>query len=220
MQQILWYMPHVDYGHNAPSKCPCAVGVEKLPGIITSISDASMAQSQNLWFTPVLFSQIAYGGLRSSALIPRPFKYDPLNQLCWFHPQVNVSALVGGVRRPLSSVRKAHFNGKDLMIKTSSSARSLKAGRLLNLSRSRHRAQPLPQPTAAVINTSAAAGLSGASLALYECTSRSAAPILPSHTSHSGADGRSLPRCALSRRASHRRHKAAAFFFHFNLRWL
>lgn len=90
-------------------------------------------------------------GLRDCSLIPRPANMTP---------SPNVSALKGGaVRRPLSSVRKAHFRDKDRLMKNSSWARWLEVGR--TSANGGGRLRPIPRSTTAVIKTTTAARLSG-----------------------------------------------------------
>lgn len=90
-------------------------------------------------------------GLRDCSLIPRPANMTP---------SPSVSALKGGgVRRPLSSVRKAHFRDKDRLMKNSSWARWLIVSR--TSANGGGRLRPIPRSPTAVIKTNAAARLSG-----------------------------------------------------------
>lgn len=93
-------------------------------------------------------------GLRDCSLIPRPANMTP-------SPNVSALKRVGGmgVRRPLSSVRKAHFRDKDRLMKNSSWARWLEVGQ--TSANGGGRLRPIPRSTTAVIKTTAAARLSG-----------------------------------------------------------
>lgn len=81
-------------------------------------------------------------------------KYDPLTQRICSKKRGG-----GGVRRPLSSVRKAHFRDKDRLMKNSSWARWLEVGQ--TSANGGGRLRPIPRSTTAVIKTTAAARLGG-----------------------------------------------------------